>query len=82
MFKFIALTKEEKKEDGYIAVDHSLFKLVEKEGISQTILRPAGKIIIDNEYYDAVSLYGYIEPETKIKVVKFENAQLYVIKID
>ena len=81
MLRRASLTKEEKIEDGYIVVNPNLFNLINKEGISQTILRPSGKIIIDNEYYDAVSLYGYIEPSSKIKVVKFENSQLYVVKI-
>ena len=52
--------------------------LIGKTGITSTILRPAGRIIIDNERYDAVALYGYIEPNTPIKVVKYENSQLYV----
>ena len=81
MLRRASLTKEEKIEDGYIVVNPNLFNLINKEGISQTILRPSGKIIIDNEYYDAVSLYGYIEQSSKIKVVKFENSQLYVVKI-
>ena len=40
-----------------------------------------GKVIIGDRQFDAVALYGYIEKGAGIKVVKYENAQLYVIEI-
>jgi len=52
-----------------------------KEGIAKTILRPAGKILIDNETYDATSESGFIEKGEKIMVVHYVNAQLFVRKI-
>ncbi|MDR0835284.1 MAG: nodulation protein NfeD [Tannerella sp.] len=55
-----------------------LSNLVGKTGIATTVLRPSGKVIIDNEYYDSVSESGFIEKGAKITVVRFENAQLYV----
>ena len=42
------------------------------------MLRPSGKVMIDNELYDGVSDSGFIEKGTKVKVVRFENAQVYV----
>jgi membrane-bound serine protease (ClpP class) len=55
-----------------------LTNLVGKTGIAATVLRPSGKVIIDGKYYDGVSESGFIEKEMKIRVVRFENAQVYV----
>ncbi len=78
----IALTTAETIEEGYIGVDASLGKLVGMEGISQTDLRPSGKINIDDELYDAVAETGYIEKKSKIMVSRFMHGQLYVNKKD
>lgn len=52
--------------------------LIGKEGITATVLRPSGKVWIEEEMYDGVSESGFIEKGHKIKVVRFENAQVYV----
>lgn len=56
----------------------SLTPLIGKEGTAFTVLRPSGKVIIDDELYDGVSDSGFIEKGTRVKVVRFENAQIYV----
>lgn len=56
----------------------NLTSLVGKEGTAFTILRPSGKVMIDGELYDGVSDSGFIERGTRVKVVHFENAQVYV----
>lgn len=81
-FKKIALNTTQEISSGYIGVPEEMQHLIGRTGITSTILRPAGRIIIDNERYDAVALYGYIEPETPVKVVKYENSQLYVTIIE
>lgn len=55
-----------------------LTDLIGKEGITATILRPSGKVLIGNEMYDGVSESGFIEKGTPIQVIRFENAQVYV----
>jgi membrane-bound serine protease (ClpP class) len=55
-----------------------LSSLVGKEGITATVLRPSGKVIVDGVYYDSVSESGFIEKGASVVVVRFENAQLYV----
>jgi membrane-bound serine protease (ClpP class) len=78
-FTKIALAAEQRSTEGYIGVeDHS--GLIGKTGIALTILRPSGKIEIDNEIYDAVSEIGYINPGEKIKVTRYETGQAYVLK--
>ncbi|MDR1556051.1 MAG: nodulation protein NfeD [Tannerellaceae bacterium] len=56
-----------------------LDSLIGKEGIAETVLRPSGKVRIEGEWYDGVSESGFIEKGTKVKVVRFENAQVYVV---
>nr|WP_085536684.1 NfeD family protein [Massilibacteroides vaginae] len=55
-----------------------LTSLVGKEGTAATVLRPSGKVLIEGELYDGVSIQNYIEKGTPVKVVRFENAQVYV----
>ncbi|MDR2774933.1 MAG: nodulation protein NfeD [Tannerella sp.] len=56
----------------------SLFALVGKKGITATVFRPSGKVIIDGAYYDGISESGFIDKGTNVIVVRFENAQVYV----
>lgn len=55
-----------------------LSDLIGKEGITATVLRPSGKVIIDNLYYDGVSESGFINKGARVTVTRFENAQVYV----
>ena len=75
MFKKIALSTDLQTSE---SVDPEFSLLVGKTGKAMTVLRPSGKVIIDNEVYDAVSNQGFIDSGTTVTVVKFENMQLYV----
>ena len=77
-FGSMALKTELEKETGYISQDLTMYELVGKTGRSVTFLRPAGKVEIEHEIYDAISEFGVIEKDTPIKVVRFENSQLVV----
>ncbi|MEF9924548.1 MAG: NfeD family protein [Muribaculaceae bacterium] len=76
-----ALELEQNVEDGYIGVPQDLAQYIGKTGISLTVLRPAGKIVIDDKTLDAVSQNEFIEPNTSVKVIKYENTQLYVVAV-
>nr|MDA3779028.1 nodulation protein NfeD [Bacteroidales bacterium] len=80
-FSSLVLQSTQKKEDGYTSVDNSIRKLVGEEGVAATMLRPGGKIEIDNDIYDAKAEIGYIDKGEKIKVIRCESVQLYVRKI-
>jgi membrane-bound serine protease (ClpP class) len=56
----------------------ALTELIGKRGVAATVLRPSGKVMIEGEYYDGVSESGFIEKGSSVKVVRFENAQVYV----
>ncbi len=76
----LVLSSVQNKEDGFIGVSTQESTLIGQAGVAATILRPAGKVVIDNETYDATALSGYIDKGEKIVVVKFETAQLFVRK--
>jgi len=76
-----ALNTVQEKELGYVGVDAKIQKkMIGKTGYAATILRPAGKVGIEGDVYDAVSEVGYIEKGETVKVVRDEAGQLYVIK--
>ena len=52
--------------------------LTGKTGTAHTILRPSGKVWIEGELYDGISESGFIDKGSIVRVVKFENAQVYV----
>ncbi|MDE5639734.1 MAG: nodulation protein NfeD [Odoribacter sp.] len=76
-----ALHAEHRPEDGFVGVDMTIRKEVDKEGYAVTDLRPVGKIRIDGELYDAVAEQGdYISKNTPVRVVKYQAGQLYVVR--
>lgn len=78
VFRNIALTSD---QEGFISVPEEQKHFIGKTGYAATVLRPSGKIVIDDNYYDAVANRGFIEQNKPVKVVKYENSQLYVIEI-
>ena len=69
-------------DEGFVAQDMSLTRFVGREGITLTFMRPAGKVEIDGEVMDAVSHIGLIDKGERVTVIRFENAQLVVAKIE
>jgi membrane-bound serine protease (ClpP class) len=62
----------------YNAANESFEQYVGKEGIAITILRPSGTAMVGGKRLDVTSENEFIEPNTPIKVVKFEGATLFV----
>lgn len=74
-----SLQAEETTDSGFVGVDMTAKQELGKEGIAETDLRPAGKVSVDGEQYDAVSNLGmYIPKGNRVKVVKYQAGQLYV----
>lgn len=78
--KHSELMTELRVSDGFVGVDMSPARFVGQLAESVTVLRPAGKIKIGNQDYDAVSTGEFISAGRQVKVVKYENAQLYVVE--
>lgn len=76
--KHSELMTELRVSDGFVGVDMTPAKYIGREAKAITDLRPAGKIEIDNDVFDAVSTGSFIAAGQHVKVVRYENAQLYV----
>lgn len=79
-FGDLALVATQQKEEGFTSADTSYKDMTGKTGKANTMLRPAGKVMIDGILYDATALTGYIDKGEPIEVVKYETAQLFVKK--
>ncbi|KKK58543.1 hypothetical protein LCGC14_3043380, partial [marine sediment metagenome] len=79
-FAGLSLDRELNTDDGFLAVESEQKELIGKKGIAESVLRPSGKVLIDDEIYDAVSEYGFINKNEKVKVLRYLHGQLYVIK--
>ncbi|SMO33564.1 membrane-bound serine protease (ClpP class) [Saccharicrinis carchari] len=78
--KGITLQSSQEIDLGYIGVDIEPRKLIGSTGIAHTTLRPSGKVIINEELFDAVAEAGMIYKDEKVKVTRYASGQLYVIK--
>lgn len=80
IFNTLALNKSQETNQGYVSVDTHQFDMIGKAGVALTVLRPSGKVRVENEVWDAMSEEGYIEKGESIKIIRQESAQLYVQK--
>ncbi len=78
-FKKLVLEDEQRADVGYTSSVQKA-NLINKVGIAKTVLRPGGKIEIDQVWYDAVALDGFIDAGEEIYVEKHENYNLFVRK--
>jgi len=77
-FRNFALNTVQNINEGYLNVESSFVALKGKTGKAHTVLRPGGKVIIDNEVYDAVAESGFIDRGEDVVVVRVGTSQLYV----
>jgi membrane-bound ClpP family serine protease len=67
------------EQTNYLAVESSkTLPQVGTEGIVFATLRPAGKVMIDQNIYDAISPGNFIEQNTIVEVVGFESGNIVV----
>lgn len=79
-FGGLALATTQEKSDGYTSAVGTYSSMIGQEGVSKTVLRPSGKILIEDETYDATAESGYIEKGEAVKVTRYMNTQLFVRK--
>ncbi|MDE6121519.1 MAG: NfeD family protein, partial [Muribaculaceae bacterium] len=72
------LMTELRTSDGFIGVDMNPTRYVGQIARTVTVLRPSGKIEIGNNVFDAVSVGVFIPAGRHVKILRYENAQLYV----
>ena len=78
-FKNIALAETQDISKGYISNKYS-DDIVGKKGKSFTVLRPSGKVIINDVIYDAATEGEFIEKNNNIIVINSEGSSLRVKK--
>ncbi len=74
----LALYDVQNKEMGYTSAVREYNEMIGKVGKAKTILRPSGKIVIDDHEYDATALTGYIEKGEDVEVIKYATSSLVV----
>lgn len=79
-FGHLALDKVQYASEGYTSASVKYSELVGKKAMTYTVLRPAGKIIINDELYDATARSGMIEKDMEVTIYDYQNAQLIVDK--
>lgn len=79
-FGHLALSTVQNASEGYTVARSEEKNLIGETGITLTILRPSGKVKINDNVYDAVSLTSYIEKGETVEVVNYENTNLVVRK--
>jgi membrane-bound serine protease (ClpP class) len=76
----LALAKTQQATEGYTSANETYAAMMNKTGVAKTILRPAGKVEIEGDMYDATALTGYIDSGEEIEVVNYQTGQLFVKK--
>jgi len=79
--KFI-LSTQQKKELGYTVGTKDLKRLMSKEGITTTPLRPSGIAEVNNIKINVITRGEYIESNIKIKIISIEGNKIVVEAID
>ncbi|MFT4552253.1 MAG: membrane-bound serine protease (ClpP class) [Chlamydiales bacterium] len=79
LFNRLVLVGEESSSDGFVAgADPSAYPSVGSHGEVLSTLRPSGKVMVDDEVYDAMSRGGFIEKGIPIIVVQVERNKVIV----
>lgn len=81
IFGHLALEAEQPAGEGFTTSDTKYVSMLGKEGTAWSVLRPAGKVNIEGDVFDATALTGFIDKGDKVKVVKYETGQLFVVKV-
>jgi len=79
-FGNLSLKSEQRIEEGFVGVETMQQSLVGDTGVAHTVLRPSGRVKINDKVYDAISEYGFIEKGEAVKVIRYETGQVYVVK--
>jgi len=81
VFAGLALESELDTRDGFLGVESQPADMIGRTGKAESVLRPSGRVRIDDEIYDAVSEYGFIERGQEVKVIRYEAGQIHVIRV-
>jgi len=78
-WKRLRLDHQETREAGFHPFKENLSELINKEGITLSLLRPIGVCLIDGKRIDAIAEGGmFIEKDKRVLVVKAEGSRVVV----
>ncbi|WP_053367184.1 NfeD family protein [Bacillus sp. FJAT-27245] len=80
LFNSMVLFDTARKEDGYVS-NVNRTDLMGREGIAQTVLRPAGTAIFGSERVDVVTEGSFIGQNARVKVIEVEGPRVVVREI-
>ncbi len=81
LFKKVALLTSEQSAEGYTSNALSNDLLEGKHGTAVTDLRPAGKVAVDTEWYDAQTDGEYLLKGDSVVVLEVKNSYIVVRKV-
>jgi membrane-bound serine protease (ClpP class) len=82
IFGHLALDTVQNVDEGYTSADKVYKSMLGQQGTAFTVLRPAGKVKIGNDVYDATAISGFIEKGEAVEVVSYQTGQLFVRKAE
>ncbi|HOP94338.1 MAG TPA: NfeD family protein [Dictyoglomaceae bacterium] len=77
VWRTLNIPKDQKKDLGYTAVKERT-DLLDKKGITLTMLRPTGFVEIDGEKLEVYAESEFIEPNVEVVVFKVEGNKIFV----
>lgn len=80
-FKRMSLTESQESSQGF-SVNSNTLSMMGKQGVASTILRPSGKVLIEDQVYDAFTRGEFVEKGEPIEVIGTEGVTLRVKKIN
>ncbi len=80
-FNKLVLKSDQNADEGYTVKRNDLYNLIGQEGTVFQQLRPAGKIEINGNIYEAVSTSHLLDKNEKVKVIGVEGNSLKVSSI-
>ncbi len=81
LYRRIALTDVQERTEGYTS-NVNKEAMNGKRGLSQTVLRPSGKITIDGHQYDAFTRGEFIDKGKPVEVINEAGSSLQVKQVD
>lgn len=78
--RVLILKEAQNKETGYIGTEDLQF-LIDKEGISMSVLRPAGIADFDGVKMDVVSQGEYIPSNKKVRIIQVQGRRIVVKEV-
>lgn len=77
-FGRLALDTVQDSAEGFTSALSDYSMMIGKTGTAYSILRPAGKVMIDNDIFDATVTSGFVDEGEKVEVVGYQTGQLFV----